>query len=52
MQGYLNGTLVGLIDCVITSTTGSTILVGTIGVTSFFFLVVTSLFGMTFFTTV
>ncbi len=32
IQGYLNGILVGLIGFVITSATGSTTLVGTIGI--------------------
>jgi hypothetical protein len=35
MHGYLKGTLVGLPCCVVTSTTGSTTLVGTIGTTTF-----------------
>jgi hypothetical protein len=34
MQGYFNGTLVGLTSCIVTPTTNSKTLVETIGTTS------------------
>ncbi len=53
IQGYLNGTLIGLIGCAITPTTSLTILVETTGIVGFYFFhVVTCFFNMTNFTIV